>query len=51
MGIVLELIGYNSTPKASSWEEGCPSIYKNYLCHILKRCETLKNRCELVPLP
>ena len=38
---ILELSRPNSTPKASSWGEGCPIIYEGYLCHILKRCGTL----------
>ena len=38
---ILELNGPNSTPKASSWGESCPSVYKGYLWHILKRCGTL----------
>ena len=38
---ILELSGPNSTPKVSLWGEGCPSTYKDYLCHILKRYGTL----------
>ena len=33
--------GPNSISKASSWKEGCPSAYKDYLYHILERCRTL----------
>ena len=36
-----EIAWSNSTLKVSSWEEDYLSIYKGYLCHILKQCETL----------